>query len=133
MSTVEDFEDTEVRDQFGMPPLAKIVAAERAAVTSKIDQKVDNSVNKSLPWIFVTGVLATIALGGWIASLDRISDINERAARAEERADLLQYYVMELDGKLMQWNIIKPQESFAGQARAREESKQQQSKPENKP
>lgn len=45
---------------------------------------------------------------------------HESAGRSEKRADLLQYYVMELDGKVMQAGIIKPNESWSAQQRAKE-------------
>lgn len=61
-------------------------------------------------YIAVVAICAVLcgasAIYAWRAS--------EKADRAEERADLLQYYVMELDGKVMQAGIIKPEESFAG-------------------
>jgi hypothetical protein len=38
---------------------------------------------------------------------------SEKADRSEERADLLQYYVMELDGKLMKAGVLNPSESWS--------------------
>lgn len=43
-----------------------------------------------------------------------------QATYAQKRADLLQYYVMELDGKLMAADVIKYEESWAAQQRPKE-------------
>jgi hypothetical protein len=118
----------EQRNAWGFPPV-EVTAHERSSQTSRVDVDNSNRKNDALPWVFVAGIMGAIALGGWIASLDRISDVNDRAARSEERADLLQYYVMELDGKLMQRQLIKPEESFSGQMRQREQAKQQAEQP----
>jgi hypothetical protein len=104
-------------------------------------QQVDNSINKPLPWIFISISFGALGLGMAVASIPRLSDMSdrmvqtqnaelarmadviERAARAEERADLLQYYVMENDGKLVQRGLLKPEETFSGQVIARERAK----------
>lgn len=41
--------------------------------------------------------------------------------RTEREARMLEYYVMELDGKLMKLGIIQPEESWSAQKRKREE------------
>lgn len=47
-----------------------------------------------------------------------------QATYATKRADLLQYYVMELDGKLMAADVIKYEESWAAQQRRLAEPKE---------
>lgn len=66
--------------------------------------------------------VAAVVLCALIAGASAIYawSASEKASRSEERADLLQYYVMELDGKLMSSGVIKPSESWSAKQQAKE-------------
>jgi hypothetical protein len=116
--------ESEDRNAWGFPPI-EVTAQERANQTTQVDQSVRK--NDALPWVFVAGVIGACALGMGIANQGRIDDLStfyqQRMSATQQQADLLTYYVMELDGKLMQRQLIKPEESFAGQRRQRAQSK----------
>lgn len=65
--------------------------------------------------IVVVGVIAGLALGSALYS-------QWKTTIAERETRLLEYYVMELDGKLMATGVIKPPESWSAQKRKREEN-----------
>ncbi len=71
-------------------------------------------LGKGLAVVAICSALCGISavFAGWAAY---------QAAYATKRADLLQYYTMELDGKLMASGVIKYEESWA--ARQPKESK----------
>ena len=121
MSAAEDFEDTEIRDHFGLPPLAKITAAERAAVNAKMDTRVDNrrdySINKPLPWLVLLALIAALALGLAISAFSE-------AVKAEREARMLEYYLLELDAKFINAGLKDPAESIANKLKAERERKQ---------
>ncbi len=81
---------------------------ERAASVINVE------LGKGLAVVAVCSALCGISavFAGWAAY---------QAAYATKRADLLQYYTMELDGKLMASGVIKYEESWA--ARQPKESK----------
>lgn len=64
--------------------------------------------------IVVVAVIAGIALGSALYS-------QWKSSNAERETRLLEYYVMELDGKLMATGVINPPESWSAQKRKREE------------
>lgn len=117
------------RNAWGFPPI-EVTAQERANQTTQVDQSVRK--NDALPWVFVAGVIGACALGMGIANQGRIDDLStfyqQRMAATQQQADLLTYYVMELDGKLMQRQLIKPEESFSGQQLQRSKAKSEQEK-----
>lgn len=45
------------------------------------------------------------------------------ASLAERESRMLEYYVMEMDGKLMKAGVLRPEESWSAQKRKREEQK----------
>jgi hypothetical protein len=82
---------------------------EQLADNSRANQSIIIDNGKYMSVVVILAVLCgAAAIFAWRAS--------EKADRSEERADLLQYYVMELDGKVMQAGIIKPEESFAAKS-----------------
>lgn len=65
--TPQDMMDCEYRNEFGRPG-TMVNAAQGAAVHAPVD----NSVNKSMPWIVLVGILAGCALGiSWQSSRDQ--------------------------------------------------------------
>ncbi len=120
MSAVEDFEDTEIRDQWGNPPLVKIAAAERATMNAKtetnIDNRRDNSINKPLPWMVLLAIIASLALGFAISS-------RSEAVKAERETRMLEYYLLELDAKFINAGLKDPAESIANKLKAEREKK----------
>lgn len=87
-----------------LPDYPVMRAGERSA--QAVQTVIDNG--KYIATVAICAVLCgAAAVYAWNAT--------EKANRSEERADLLQYYVMELDGKLMARGVIKPAESFAAQ------------------
>jgi hypothetical protein len=64
--------------------------------------------------IVVVAIIAGLALGSALYS-------QWKASNAEREARMLEYYVMELDGKLMAMGVVKPPESWSAQKRKREE------------
>lgn len=118
--------EAETRNEWGLPPV-EVTAHERSNQTTQVDQSVRK--NDALPWVFVAGVIGACALGMAIANQGRINDLSsfyqQRMAATQQQADLLTYYVMELDGKLMQRELIKPEESFSAQQLQRSKAKQE--------
>jgi hypothetical protein len=102
-----------------------------------INQRVDNrrTHNEALPWVVLASLLGAGGLAMAVSESQRIGEVNERveqrmrdtdakASRAEERADLLQYYVIEYDAKLIDARILKPEDSLSAKMRKAAESKQ---------
>lgn len=126
MSAADDMEDCEMRNGFGYPNTR--IDANTAPVTQQVDQSYRK--NDALPWVVLVALVAALALGVGIGALagyhalsnrveNRIRESDERSARAEERADLLQYYVMELDAKFVAGKLVAPEDTFASkQSRA---------------
>lgn len=82
-------------------------AGERAAQVIQIDS------GKHVAVVAVCAIICGMsAVYAWSAT--------RRAEAAEKRADLLQYYVMELDGKLMSSGIIRPNESWSARQASKE-------------
>jgi hypothetical protein len=69
---------------------------------------------KLLPWILVCSIVSGFSIG---LSIFAIST----AHSSDRETRMLEYYVMELDGKAMKAGIIRPEESWSG--------KKQESKP----
>lgn len=119
--------DEDERNDWGFPPV-EVTAHEHAVQTARV--AVDNSSRKNdaLPWVLVAGVIGAMALGMAVATMGRVDDISsfyeQRLGAVQQQADLLTYYVMELDGKLMQRQLIKPEESFSGQQLQRSKAQQ---------
>jgi len=118
----------EKRNEAGMPVVEMEVPDNRG----NVHQQVDQSVNKSMPWIVLAVLVGALGAGLAIANMPRQSDMSARLSdqqaqfnariedlvRAnnakEQEVRMLEYYVMEVDGKLMQRNIIRPNESWSG-------------------
>lgn len=112
MSTPDDMVDCEARDAWGNPvncPITRpsaIVRSGRAPLTSSITQTTDNSSNKPLPWIAVSMLIAgmSIAIACWAKS---------DAGKAEREARMLQYYLLELDAKVITAGIKPADEAIS--------------------
>lgn len=79
-----------------------------------VEQILDGRGNQSI--IIDNGkYIATVAICAVLCGVSAVYawSATRQAEAAEKRADLLQYYVMELDGKLMANGIIKPNESWS--------------------
>jgi hypothetical protein len=99
MSEPQDMVDCELRNEFGRP---MVYSAAGAAVHSNID----NSVNKALPWIVGLAVLATLGFSfGVMAKID--------AGKAERESRMLQYYLLELDARVIAAGIKSPEEAIS--------------------
>lgn len=73
----EDMDDCEYRNEFGRPG-TMVSAGQGAAVHAPVD----NSVNKSMPWIVLVAILASAALGiAWQSS--RAQDEKIRALETQ--------------------------------------------------
>lgn len=108
--------------------------------------------NEALPWFVILALVAATAFGGMVvlviqASADKASlqtqlqnqreDFAKEIAALDESNSLLIYYVMEEDAKLIARQFLKPEETWAAQALAREKAKrksqqQQQQKQEKR-
>ena len=66
--------------------------------------------SKLLPWLMLTCLLSGAAIVGVV--LDMIEQ-----TRTERETRMLEYYVLELDGKLMAARVIEPQQSYSAQKR----------------
>jgi hypothetical protein len=62
------------------------------------------------------------------AGNDRYNELHDKYVETKQQADLLTYYVMEFDGKMMQRKIITPEESFSGRQLQRAKAQQQKEK-----
>ncbi len=82
------------------------VTSGSAPLTSTVDQRVDNSTNKPLPWIAVSMLIAGISIAGacWAIS---------EARQAERETRMLEYYLLELDAKVIAAGIKTADESIA--------------------
>ena len=152
--------EKEDRNEWGLPlqPI-EVTAHERSHQTTKVDVDQSRGKNELLPWFVMLAIVAAAGMGLAVGSLSRITDLNTRLsdqqrtyeariadlqradegritdlrdkyAETKQQADLLTYYVMEFDGKMMQRKVITPAESFSGQQlqRARAQQKQEQRK-----
>jgi len=100
MSQPEDMLDCELRNEFGRPTFH---AHGGGAV---VGTSIDNSINKSLPYVIGLALLAAVSL---ILALWARSD----AARAERESRMLQYYLLELDARVIAAGIKKEDESIS--------------------
>jgi hypothetical protein len=89
------------------PPFVHGEQGDRSAQVIQID------TGKHIAVVAICSALCGIAavFAGWSAF---------QATYATKRSDMLQYYVMELDGKLMASGVIKYEESWAAQQRQKE-------------
>lgn len=124
------------RSDWGMPK--DLIRAENNR--GNIHQDVDNSKNKNLlmPWFVLLALVAAYSAGVstslMLESIGNRADqtatkletkqvITEKVEPLQQSNDMLIYYVMELDGKLMQRKLIKPEESWAAQQLQRAKQK----------
>lgn len=66
------------------------------------------------PWMVPMFVVLALITGVAVALAVRA---NEAAEKAERETRMLEYYVMELDGKLMASGVIEPNRSWSAQKR----------------
>lgn len=110
MSTNQDMLECERRDRWGNPTTCPItrpianVSDTRAPTTTHIDQSTGK--NEKLPWISIAMLLAGASLVGMFWS---ISD----ARRAERETRMLEYYLLELDAKVIAAGIKAPEDAIA--------------------
>lgn len=84
---------------------AKVSAAPGASANRNTNTIIDNG--KYIATVAICAALCGVsAVYAWAAT--------EKANRSEERADLLQYYLLELDAKVIKAGVKQPEESIAG-------------------
>lgn len=91
MSAAEDFEDTELRDQFGNPPLSKIGAKDSGPITATVDQSIRK--NDALPWVVLVAIVAC-SMGGIAVGL--AIGAKSEAAKAERETRLMRLEIDEM-------------------------------------
>lgn len=105
-------DDEDFRSQWGFPvhgpmtrPGAVVHSGSRDSNT-KIEQNTDNSINKPLPWIALAMLIAgvSIVMALWSRT---------EASKAERETRMLEYYLLELDARVIAAGIKKPDESIA--------------------
>jgi hypothetical protein len=66
--------------------------------------------SKIVPWLVVTAIVSGSAIGLSIYAI-------ATSRNSDRETRMLEYYVMELDGKAMRAGIIRPEESWSGKKR----------------
>lgn len=95
-------------------PMAQFVASPRTDHQSASIVQIEST--KFLPILVLLTLLCGLSIGLTVFAFS--------AARNSDReARMLEYYVMELDGKLMAQNIIEPSRSWSAQKKQRESTK----------
>jgi hypothetical protein len=89
-------------------PLSQFYASPRVSGQSASVVQIESS--KLVPLVIVLAILSGVAIG-------LTSFAFTAAGNAEREARMLQYYVMELDGKLMAAGVIESKESFSAKQR----------------
>lgn len=98
MSTSKDMAECEIRNSEGYPrhhgPSTRPRATVRsggAPLTSHVDQSVDNSNNKALPWAVLAALFGGLGFGGLVVlCMLKPWETADRAAHAELRAEFAQ-------------------------------------------
>ncbi len=107
MSTPEDMRDCQWRNEFGQP-----LAGWQHRGNGGVYAPIDASQNKLLPWIAFAMLIAGIAIAMSIsAKLD--------AARSERETRMLEFYILELDAKLIAAGYKTDAESIAKKLKQR--------------
>jgi len=109
MSTSEDMAESQIRNEFGMPSTGWVHHG-----TGGVYAPVDNSQNKLLPWIAVAMLIAGIAVALAVGAM-----LN--ASRAERETRMLEFYILELDAKLVAAGYKTDAESIARKLKDRGE------------
>ena len=87
-----------------------VTASDQSQVNRQSVTTIEHS--KLLPWLMLTCLLSGAAIVGVVFDMMAQS-------KTEREARMLQYYVMELDGKLMAARVIEPQQSYSAQQEKR--------------
>ncbi len=128
MSTPADMRASQVRTEDGYPcceadgPITRPRASVHAPISGTLDQRTwhetDRStgkrVNEALPWIATAMLIAGIAVALAISSM-------MTAARSERETRMLEFYILELDAKLIAAGYKTDAESIAKKLKQRGE------------
>lgn len=89
-------------------PLSQFYASPQVSGQSASVVQIESS--KLVPLVIVLAILSGVAIGLTSFAFTAASD-------AEREARMLEYYVMELDGKLMAAGVIESKESYSAKKR----------------
>lgn len=96
------------------------------------DNSPNASVNVTLSGAgaaIISAIVLAVAFAcvAWVKAADTFDNLAPRVDKAETETRMLEYYVMELDGKLMAAGLIDYNESWAAQKKA-QQAKQKEAK-----